>query len=956
MSTKGPVNSATAGPGGYSMAAVYVNTNTFTDTAAMSTSSGSNNNTNEVEGEPVESSPVNEAARKQQRAGLAAQRAIVAAWLIVKESAALLAVLVELSPSPPADASISESASFLLSTQEIGAIGQALLDALGRLKHMGAIAETHVALQRVTAHLLRLHNPPASLLALPRVWLDRLLQRLVQRQQVFILRRSAGFAYSFLSLLRAEPAQAAAPLLHRAMSSLIEVVARGLQDSSSSSVAKGSSTSAVEELKTNEEDGIDGEEEWKLSVHALNVLRLIILDGAFSFELDVHLSSLFVLTLNGFQHRIWAVRNSCMMVFSAMVQKCVAKDKNSSDKQLSTSVAAFFRRFPGLSGHLLQQLESFVRVSVWTSQQEHCLFPSLLLLAKCKSVFSADETVEQNSAVDVANIDVRSSATNAAFVTVIQEHFLGHVSAAVRQIAARALSALIAIDDVPQVLAAHWQGLISRASTDSASSLHLSSNCTANRLHGALLLTQTLLTTLAPHIAPHLHHPPTQYRRLLSSLLVNATVAFSAETASVVSLPMLLVGLQPSILALNAPAISLVYLQSLQTLNRLLFEQASVENVSEDHQLVEDALDHSLPTLQTIRSQVQDLVGPVLQTLQRFVHRSVQPYFATNSSSSKAVTVHADVANYEDKEHLRGVFLQAAGQELLYQLTSQLLTSTTQVDQDATIARTLLVLRRYIDQGLVHRIKEVREGAIDGLLLALEAFDHDGKKASESAARTIADLTFCIIDAGMTAVSVESDAVLVRKLWQLLAVLVHQLPPPSAGSVDTDERYDQLEKLTQKYLYTRTAAEQQTGELQTTTPTAYVAEVYHTLQHLHLSAHTTRQQSQSHVQRWRNWLQVLSEAAVETQPVSLRLTSATALHDCLPLLLWQNTLQGGDHSEEVTRTVQVITLLISTLLQDDDHNVRETANAASHAFFCSLLDNQVVHESSGKFSKITPYE
>jgi hypothetical protein len=71
-----------------------------------------------------------------------------------------------------------------------------------------------------------------SLCRLPRQWLDVVLGRLSgeQPQQVFILRRSAGFAFSFLSLLRAEPSNCRATLLPIAMASLLRTVEVGLDD------------------------------------------------------------------------------------------------------------------------------------------------------------------------------------------------------------------------------------------------------------------------------------------------------------------------------------------------------------------------------------------------------------------------------------------------------------------------------------------------------------------------------------------------------------------------------------------------------------------------------------------------------------------------------------------------------------------------------------------------------
>jgi hypothetical protein len=123
ISSKGPVNpasaAAVAGGGNKSMAASYINTN-----STMGTGGDGDN----ADG------------------GATAQRAVVAAWLLVKESASLLSLLVSVSPP---------SGELLLTEDEIALAGSLILDALGRLKHMGAISEAQQALQSIATTLLR---------------------------------------------------------------------------------------------------------------------------------------------------------------------------------------------------------------------------------------------------------------------------------------------------------------------------------------------------------------------------------------------------------------------------------------------------------------------------------------------------------------------------------------------------------------------------------------------------------------------------------------------------------------------------------------------------------------------------------------------------------------------------------------------------------------------------------
>ena len=94
------------------------------------------------------------------------QRAIVGAWMLVKEAAATLAMLVDISPRP-SDSTLSSQGQYGVLVSEMSVIGSSLLVALGRLKHMGAIAEVQAALNAVSASLLRFEISVQLLVACP---------------------------------------------------------------------------------------------------------------------------------------------------------------------------------------------------------------------------------------------------------------------------------------------------------------------------------------------------------------------------------------------------------------------------------------------------------------------------------------------------------------------------------------------------------------------------------------------------------------------------------------------------------------------------------------------------------------------------------------------------------------------------------------------------------------------
>lgn len=400
-SSKGPVN--------MSMAATYVNTNTY----ACSTEDASK-----------------------------AQRGVVAAWLLVKESSALLAAMVHACPVPSAEPAQGEIA--LLTTVEVQQVGEVLLSALGRLKHMGAIAEAHLALQSVTSLLCKLDDANATLAALPSMWLDALLRRLLAREQVFILRRSAGYAYSFLSILRSEPANSPPVLLQRATTTLLHVIAEGL--------------------------ATEDEQVWKLSVHALNVLRTLFLDASFSADLADFLSETLQLTIRGFLSVHWAIRNSSMMLFSACVTRCITKEKNDRTTANAMLASDFFARHPTLLPFLTEMLRN--RADCPEESQEGVVYPILLLLAKFRP------PLEEPQATGASVTDLAATAETV-------QHCLGHRLHMIRSVAARATTSLAAVVSLPKLLEA------------TLSSLHGRPTQPTNETHGRLLLCLDALDQLA---------------------------------------------------------------------------------------------------------------------------------------------------------------------------------------------------------------------------------------------------------------------------------------------------------------------------------------------------------------------------------------------------------------------------------------------------------------------------
>lgn len=182
-------------------------------------------------------------------------------------------------------------------------------------------------------------------------WANQLLVRLEQSQQHFILRRSSGFAFAFVAILRAEPRNSAAIILPKVMACLLDL-------------ARWSEIQMYDKSKQ------------KSRVHALNILKLIAQDAVLADDVSIYMGEMVAISFQGFQsHESWAIRNSSMMLFAAAAQRIIG-DKRIADgsisklesrsKHISKSEtgmkskvfgADIFSRFPTLKSILLDELK-----------------------------------------------------------------------------------------------------------------------------------------------------------------------------------------------------------------------------------------------------------------------------------------------------------------------------------------------------------------------------------------------------------------------------------------------------------------------------------------------------------------------------------------------------------------------------------------------------------------------
>ena len=214
-------------------------------------------------------------------------------------------------------------------------------------------------------------------------------------------------------------------------------------------------------------------------VHALNVLRLIILDSPLAPQVAPFIGDCIVSSMIGYTDDTWAVRNSATMVFSAAMLRVVDSDKNALQKDETSSNAItaveFFRQYRQLQLFLLAVLRHGLH---YDEHNEACfdsshssVFPVLLLLARLQPVRKSGNEAASLTECFVSSV-VRS---------------LSHKEHKVRVIASRALANIASADPAN---ASHSHQLL-RICAEKVRDL----NMEWNGLHGALAAIHEILQT-----------------------------------------------------------------------------------------------------------------------------------------------------------------------------------------------------------------------------------------------------------------------------------------------------------------------------------------------------------------------------------------------------------------------------------------------------------------------------
>ncbi|KAJ3275087.1 hypothetical protein HDV01_001226 [Terramyces sp. JEL0728] len=234
--------------------------------------------------------------------------------------------------------------------------GELFSDLLTTVRHRGAFNSVQENLS-IVCKLVSSNQKYHHLL---QDWLDNFIGQ-ISSLEVSVTRRSAGLPAAILAIVSAPNNERKAALLHYTIEKVI-FIAKTEVDSKNIQI----------DLP---------------QVHAMNVLRILVLDSELTTITRDYLGACFEICIMQFKSDYFPIRNCAAMLFSSLVNKSFGTKKTKSEGDLVNLVFAreFFSKYPSLYKVILDELQNAVKL---LKQNQVCplLYPLLGILSRTKPV------------------------------------------------------------------------------------------------------------------------------------------------------------------------------------------------------------------------------------------------------------------------------------------------------------------------------------------------------------------------------------------------------------------------------------------------------------------------------------------------------------------------------------------------------------------------------------------
>ncbi|SNX84651.1 uncharacterized protein MEPE_03360 [Melanopsichium pennsylvanicum] len=380
-------------------------------------------------------------------------------WRGMKEGSALLGVLVAATLASPPSLRSKKAAEphsesdhqgiwrEIYSVQDIEAVGQRFNQWLTQIRHRGAFSTIYPAYCDAASAIVR--SKASDISGLPQQWIRAFLDTVAQSgSQLSITRRSAGIGYAVLALLSAQINKTDPSVLRSTVGRLMDIA---MQDSTQLDVMP------------------------VASIHALNILRVVVMDGGLTDHLSPYLGSLLELTISKFHSPFWGLRNVSMMLFSSLSIKIFgSRNTNKDTKEARMPVDEFFAAYPNLDAFLQNVLsQSHADGNGDDEGSESSLFAVVMLFSRLQALEDEPKRAEDAQRMETYRKLVASCVSNKVWK--------------VREVAAKAYAAFVPL----RSSATHARIILGTVSLRSQ-----------NETHGKLMLVKRLLKSVADAETP----------------------------------------------------------------------------------------------------------------------------------------------------------------------------------------------------------------------------------------------------------------------------------------------------------------------------------------------------------------------------------------------------------------------------------------------------------------------
>lgn len=316
---------------------------------------------------------------------------VVALYLISKESGNLFAKLLEVVVTSEKN---NDTKNFF-DPKEVRSMVKTFTDALLSIKHLGAIDRISNGLSQFCSKFYEMSSVHYAGLA--KELLDTILKSLQEGDCQTVFRRSAGLPSAVVAFLKAEPVGMKITNFPIVLAKLQEL--------------------AVTDLEGRPE----------VRIHAINILRVVFQDAELKKDMEHYMGEGLALAIRGFSNNDWSIRNSSLMLYSAIMKRLfpnVSNDAQVNYRSGLNVIQFFVLRAPSLLKFFFDEILEFSKKT-----GEHNMYPTIypisLILSKLlpydmksdEATEDGEEKTEEGQTEPDYKIDDIDSGVKKRFVT-----------------------------------------------------------------------------------------------------------------------------------------------------------------------------------------------------------------------------------------------------------------------------------------------------------------------------------------------------------------------------------------------------------------------------------------------------------------------------------------------------------------------------------------------------------